>query len=105
MIIQASDDCKTETGVDDDVLSKAFRGEFSEDDKLKEQAICMGKKVGFLNEDEEIQRDVIKAVVSKDIENIDDFMEECVVDKDDMKESAIGFVECAWGYLHPDHRK
>lgn len=46
---------------------KARRGEFTDDPKLKEHLFCFAKKVGFMNEAGEVQKDVIKAKITPDV--------------------------------------
>lgn len=64
-----SKECREATGVSEDLVMKARKGEFVDDPKLKNHLFCFAKKVGFMNEAGEVQKDVIKAKITPDVGN------------------------------------
>lgn len=79
-------------------MKKALRGEITETDTMKEQTLCVGKKLGLLNDDGEIQTEVIKEKFSEIVDNIDEMVEKCVVDKGDAGDTAFAFAKCTFAY-------
>lgn len=62
-----SKECREKSGVKEELILKARKGEFIDDPKLKEHLLCFSKKIGFQNEAGELQPEVIKAKIGADI--------------------------------------
>lgn len=62
-----SKECREKTGVKEELILKARKGEFVDDPKLKEHLLCFSKKIGFQNEAGELQPAAIKAKIGGDI--------------------------------------
>ncbi|KAF2881154.1 hypothetical protein ILUMI_25028 [Ignelater luminosus] len=52
--------CTGETKVDKELINKARKGEFSNDDKLQQYYFCMFNRIGILDADGKPQPDVLK---------------------------------------------
>lgn len=66
-VLAASKQCQKQTGASEELILKTRKGEYADDPKLKEHLLCFAKKLGFINEEGEIQADAIKARGSGDI--------------------------------------
>lgn len=56
--------CREQSGVNEELILKARRGEYTDDEKLKEHLFCFSKKLGFQNEAGVVQPAVINAKLS-----------------------------------------
>ncbi|KAJ8955677.1 hypothetical protein NQ318_008548 [Aromia moschata] len=89
--------CLAETGVDSDLVTKARKGEFSEDPKLKEHIFCVAKKIGFVNDAGDFQKDVMKTKISAvlgDEALAEKYIAECAVSKGTPQETAFQAIKC-----------
>lgn len=102
MLVNAHHECATETGVEEDVIKETLQGEFTEDEKLKKHILCVGQKLGFMNEGGELQTEVIKEKLGDVVDNVDELLEKCVVDKGSPEETAFGFAKCTYEFKHSD---
>ncbi|KAI7815286.1 odorant binding protein [Rhyzopertha dominica] len=66
-IKQISTECQQKSGVDQQLIQKARKGEFTNDPKLKAHLLCFAQKAGFMNEKNEIQSEAIKAKITPDV--------------------------------------
>lgn len=57
------EECTEETGVEPQLIDRADRGDFVEDNNLKCFAKCFYVKAGFMNEAAELQLDVIRSKI------------------------------------------
>lgn len=53
--------------MDEALILKARKGEFTDDPKLKEHLFCFSKTIGFQNEAGDVQAEVIKAKIGADV--------------------------------------
>lgn len=89
--------CAGETGVDTSLVTKARKGEFSDDPKLKDHLFCVAKKIGFMTADGEIQKDVLKQKLAPAINDeaaAQKLIEDCAVKKDTPQATAFETVQC-----------
>ncbi|XP_018565038.1 B2 protein-like [Anoplophora glabripennis] len=90
-------DCAAETGVDTELVTKARKGEFSEDPKFKDHLFCVAKKIGFMTADGEIHRDVLKEKLGSAINDdaaAQKLIDECAVKKDTPQATAFDTIQC-----------
>ncbi|EEZ97739.1 B1 protein [Tribolium castaneum] len=90
-------ECKTKTGVPDDILQKARNGEKIDDPKLREHALCMMKKSEMMNDAGEMQMDKIRARIKHAVSNEAEgtrIMNECAVKKDTPLATAYEMICC-----------
>ncbi|KAJ8970113.1 hypothetical protein NQ317_019659 [Molorchus minor] len=90
-------ECITESGVDNELVSKARKGEFTEDPKLKDHLFCLAKKIGFMNDSGDIKKDVLKTKVGSvvgDDSLADKLIDQCAVKKSSPQETAYETVKC-----------
>lgn len=66
-LMEHSKECVSSTGVNEELIVKAKKGEFSDDPKLQDYVFCMLKKIGVVNDQGEPQLDVIKQKMHDDI--------------------------------------
>lgn len=96
MISGFLDDCLAETGLAEETFAQVRSGNLPDDGTLKELIFCMNKKLGFQNEDGELQMEAMKAMFSKYNEPaILDKLMECIVQKDTPQNSAYEIAKCA----------
>lgn len=95
MLNNAHQECATESGIEEDVIKKTFAGDLVEDEKLKKHVLCVNRKLGFFNDDGEIQVEVIRKTIGEDIDNVDELVEKCTVDKGSPEDTAFSFAKCA----------
>lgn len=98
MFHNAFHECSGETGVEEEDVKKALRGEITETDTIKTQTLCVGKKLGILNDEGVIQTEVIKEKFSEIVDKIDEMVEKCVVDKGNAEDTAFAFAKCTFSY-------
>ncbi|XP_044263054.1 B1 protein-like [Tribolium madens] len=92
-------ECKTKTGVAEDILQKARNGEKSDDPKLKEHALCMMKKSEMMDDAGELQMEKIRARIKHAVSNKEEgtrIMTECAVKKDTPKVTAYEMICCLY---------
>lgn len=91
--------CTQSTGVDTELVSKARRGEFVDDPKLKEFFNCMFLRIGFINEAGEVQLDVFREKMPSDVDK-DEAERVLAVCKDKKGnapgETAFELFKCYW---------
>lgn len=68
--------CVDETKVEEGLIKKMRAGEFPEDEPLKKYVYCMFKKIGFLDEKDEIVVEKVKAKSANTAES-DKVIENC----------------------------
>lgn len=92
-----SKECREKTGVSEELILKARKGEFTDDPKLKEHLFCFSKKIGFQNEAGEVQQDVIKAKIGGDVaaEDLEKATQKCATIKSATPEqTAFDVLKC-----------
>ncbi|CAH1379454.1 unnamed protein product [Tenebrio molitor] len=97
-----SDACKRESGVSDEVLARARKGEKVDDPKLRDHGVCILKKSGFLDDNGDFQVEIIRTKLKENAdhpEKVDDLVAKCAVKKDTPQESTHSFFRC----LHENH--
>ncbi|KAJ8932131.1 hypothetical protein NQ314_014912 [Rhamnusium bicolor] len=90
-------DCVAETGVDNELVTKARKGEFSDDQKLKDHLFCVAKKIGIMNDAGEIQKEILKTKLGAAINDeaaAQKLIEECAIQKGTPGETAFETVQC-----------
>lgn len=96
MLHSANQDCASESGLDEEVIEKALDGNLPEDEKLKKHVLCVGKKMGFVNEEGEIQVDVVKEKLGDSVDDAEELVKKCVEDKGNAEDTAFNFAKCAY---------
>ncbi|EFA07545.1 B1 protein [Tribolium castaneum] len=94
---QLSKECRALTGVSQETITNARNGNFEEDPKLKLQVLCIGKKVGIMNESSQIDENVLKAKlrkVSDNDEEVNKIYNKCAVKKPAPEETAFETIKC-----------
>jgi hypothetical protein len=92
-----SDSCRSQSGVSDDVLARARKGENLDDPKLKENSFCALKKGGFIDTSGDFQVKTMKTKFKQNYdhpEKVDDLVAKCAVKKDTPQDSSSGFFKC-----------
>lgn len=79
-------------------MKKALTGEITETDIMKKHTLCVGKKLGIINEDGVIQTEVIREKFSEIVDNVDEMVDKCVVDKGNAEDTAFAFAKCSFPY-------
>ncbi|KAJ8924163.1 hypothetical protein NQ315_006947 [Exocentrus adspersus] len=91
------EECLKESGADPEVVSNARRGNAVDDPKLKEHLLCMFKRIGFLNDEGQLQKDVLKRKlvdVIKEEELADKLIAECVIQGETPQATAFNSFKC-----------
>ncbi|KAJ3648070.1 hypothetical protein Zmor_019906 [Zophobas morio] len=94
---EVSKECKTESGVAQDLIDKARNGELVDDPKLKSQMLCVAKKANLATAAGEINLDVLKTKLKKvaaDDAEVDKLVQKCAVKKDSPEETAFEAFKC-----------
>ncbi|KAL1513935.1 hypothetical protein ABEB36_003273 [Hypothenemus hampei] len=89
--------CIKETSVDPEIASKAIKGEYVDDEKLKEHLLCSNKKLGFIDDDGNIIEDVTVTKLVKHFPNeqlVRSAVQKCAIKQDTPVETAFQFVKC-----------
>jgi hypothetical protein len=90
-------ECSAQSGVDQELISKARKGDFTDDPKLKEHLFCFSKKAGFQNDAGDIQKDVLKTKLNAELKDeaaTDKLIEKCAVKKATPQETAFDTIKC-----------
>ncbi|KAH0819362.1 hypothetical protein MTP99_000182 [Tenebrio molitor] len=90
-------ECSAQSGVDQELISKARKGDFADDPKLKEHLFCFSKKAGFQNDAGDIQKDVLKTKLNAELKDeaaTDKLIEKCAVKKATPQETAFDTIKC-----------
>ncbi|KAF2881150.1 hypothetical protein ILUMI_25024 [Ignelater luminosus] len=79
--------CVESSHVDTALVAKARNGDFTEDGHLDDFFTCMFTSVGFINDEGQLQKDVIRSKVPADIskEDVDKVFAACAKIKDEPK--------------------
>lgn len=97
--------CLKETGVDPSLLEKAFKGEFTEDDKFKEQGLCFHKKLGAIDEEGNINEDKVVELLLKKFPNeelVRSSVKGCIDKKDTPQDTVFEFTKCMYSFAPKD---
>nr|AXO78385.1 odorant binding protein 7 [Xylotrechus quadripes] len=90
-------ECGAQSGVDNELVTKARKGEFIDDPKLKEHLFCVAKRIGFLNEAGVIQEQLLKSKLSAALGDealAQKLVSECAIKKDTPQDTAYETVKC-----------
>jgi hypothetical protein len=89
--------CQNESGVSQEVITKARNGDWEDDSKLKRQAVCVAKKTGLVTESGEIVVDLWREKVRKvsdDDEETEKIINKCAVKRDTVEETVFHTFKC-----------
>ncbi|CAH1363856.1 unnamed protein product [Tenebrio molitor] len=89
--------CQNEPGVSQDIVNRARNDDWEDDPKLKQQILCVSKKLGLATESGEMVVDSWRSglrKVSINDEEVERIVNECVVKKDTPEETAFNAVKC-----------
>lgn len=97
--------CITETGVDKELVQKVRDGDYtSNDDKLKDFALCMLKKIELVDKDGKFNKEVaVSKVAEEDKVKVGEAIDKCLAP------DTVVTADIAWGYskcyhaARPDH--
>ncbi|XP_030764827.1 uncharacterized protein LOC115889048 [Sitophilus oryzae] len=99
---QIHDDCVKETGIDKSVLLEIIKKkEYPDNEKLKEHLLCSSKKLKFMTEDGNIDKDFIsKTLIAKFKQEkiVDDIVKTCAVTKSNLLDTAFEMIKCFHQY-------
>nr|UWL63301.1 odorant binding protein 11 [Pagiophloeus tsushimanus] len=90
-------ECVGETSVDTELIKKARAGTFTDDAKLKAFVLCMSKKLGFQNNNGEIQTEVVRQKLGgalNDADAANKLVEKCLVVKGSNEDTAFESFKC-----------
>ncbi|CAG9764450.1 unnamed protein product [Ceutorhynchus assimilis] len=90
-------DCMKETSVDEAVMLAAMRGEYTEDEKLKNQILCANKKIGFQKENGDIDEEVLFKKLVEKFSNetlVKAAVKQCAQKKDNPAETGFQMTKC-----------
>nr|APG79369.1 pheromone binding protein 8 [Cyrtotrachelus buqueti] len=88
--------CITETSISKDILDMDTINEENRD-KVGSFALCVSKKVGYQDDDGNLQTDAIKKALTSSVGNTDQvntLMRKCFVQKSQAKETALASLLC-----------
>ncbi|XP_066262801.1 B2 protein-like [Euwallacea similis] len=91
--------CMQESGATEEMMRKAFQGEFPDASEFKKHLVCMGKKGGVIDSDGNYDRVVLKEKLLRlvrDEELVDELLEKCLVDQATPEETAFEMVKCSY---------
>ncbi|XP_044263060.1 B1 protein-like [Tribolium madens] len=92
-----SDECKSVSGVSEELLTRVRNHEDVHDPKLDEHGFCILKKAGFMNEAGDIMTDTIKTKLKQNSEHpdtIDALVDKCNEKKDTPQHTASHLFTC-----------
>lgn len=101
----AHDSCVKESNVPLELVEKGRKGDFTDDDKLREFVFCFFKKIGFQNSVGDLQLDVIRTKLSTDLnqEQLEDVITKCKnVEGKNPADKAYEVYKCYWNKT-PNH--
>ncbi|CAG9856348.1 unnamed protein product [Phyllotreta striolata] len=90
-------ECSKESGVNQELVARARKGDFVEDAKLKRHMFCVSKKIGFQNQEGMVQEEVLKAKVGAilgDQKLADSLIGVCAKNLANGEETAFAAVKC-----------
>lgn len=100
MMLEISDKCAAETGVDKSLVEDAINGQYSNDPKFGDYAVCFAKAFNFLNDAGDLQMDIIKDVIYAhyDKDKADAIMSKCMEKKASPQQTAVEMGKCMSAY-------
>ncbi|CAG9821683.1 unnamed protein product [Phaedon cochleariae] len=103
-MLKIHEECAVKSGVDSkDIIDKVFKEDLEDDDKIKKHLFCVGEKLKIIDDDNKIDREVLKTQLREFITEdgkVDEIVTKCAVEKDDAKETAF-----AAGVLTSEQKK
>ncbi|KAJ8932124.1 hypothetical protein NQ314_014905 [Rhamnusium bicolor] len=102
-ILKNRENCVFETKVDAELIDKADKGDFVDDEKLKCFTKCFYQKAGFVTENGDLLLDTIKAKIpaTVDKEKALKVIEKCQQKGKDACETVFLVHKCYFEYTHP----
>lgn len=92
-----SKECRALSGVSQDTISNARNGNFEDDPKLKEQILCIAKKVEIMTESGEVNNEVLRRKLRKvadSDEEAEKVFNKCATKKSTPGETAYETIKC-----------
>ncbi|RZC39145.1 PBP GOBP domain containing protein [Asbolus verrucosus] len=92
-----SKECKTQSGVTQDLIERGRNGELVDDLTLKKQIVCVMKKIGMATASGELDVEYIRnrlKKVSGDDEEVERIIKKCVVTRDTPEQTAFEVSKC-----------
>nr|ALR72501.1 odorant binding protein 13 [Colaphellus bowringi] len=90
-------ECSKQTGIDEDLVNKARNGQYTDTQILKDYLFCTSKLAGFINDNNELQKDVIlqkTSVSTKDSAAAQKMFEACAVPQKNGPETSYHVLKC-----------
>lgn len=94
------EECIKQTGVDQEVVDNARKGNVVDNPKLQEHLLCMFKRIGFMDDAGKIQKDVLKKKlvdVIKEEELANKLIEVCATEAATPQLTAFENFKCFFG--------
>nr|UTN00826.1 odorant binding protein [Semanotus bifasciatus] len=91
-----NEECAKDSGIEEGDLLKVLE-EAGDDSKVKEHMFCFQEKLGIINADGEIQKDVLKEKLVDffdDDAKVEDIITKCAEEKDSPLETAFSLGSC-----------
>ncbi|XP_050512402.1 B2 protein-like [Diabrotica virgifera virgifera] len=98
-VIEIGRSCMEESGADLELIIKLQQGEFTDDPKLKQQFLCMNKKIGLQKENGDIDEAAIRERINQftnDPKKTEELMKECVIKEAAAEETAFKSIKCLY---------
>ncbi|KAF7286795.1 hypothetical protein GWI33_004200 [Rhynchophorus ferrugineus] len=90
-------ECMMESGTTEEMLLKAFMGEFTESSVFKDHLVCLGMKTGVIDDEGNYHKDILKEEILSfigDETKVDDILDTCYIHYDTPQESAFNMMKC-----------
>lgn len=105
MLLNAQQECESESGIERDVIEKALKGEVPESDIIKKHVLCVTQKLEIIDDKGEIQTEAVKEKFADIVDNMDELIEKCAEDKGNADDTAYNFAKCSMKYKTPTLKK
>jgi CRISPR/Cas system CSM-associated protein Csm2 small subunit len=89
--------CQNESGVSQEIITKARNGDWEDDPKLKRQVFCVARNAGLATESGEVVVDVLREKVRKVTDNDEEtekIINKCAVKRDTVEETVFNTFKC-----------
>nr|QUP79512.1 odorant binding protein 19 [Monochamus saltuarius] len=93
-------ECFSQSGVSEEMATKAMDGVFVDDPKLKLYMLCFAKKIGIMNDSGDIQVDVFRAKLGDKIPDevmLNEIIATCAIKKSTPEETIFELSRCTHG--------
>ncbi|XP_057666868.1 uncharacterized protein LOC130900343 [Diorhabda carinulata] len=89
-------ECSAKSGVGHDVIAQIKEGQFPDDEKFENHIICLAKKIGFINDSEELQTQVIREKMKSvfDDHEVTEIIKTCTEDMETDDGTTFEKIKC-----------